>query len=179
MVLWSRLRRYLEVRDFASHAQKSRVTKWDEWYRLAVCLATYTVLGLWRTFETKSGRGPRRYLHLCFNRRGRWGTTDDFTASFLLFSSFCFPLPSGTSRTPGLSIPRCFVFPPLLLSALSSFPFLCALQDGFCQAWWTGDMSLPLQSASLYNDQWTFMWSNRLLIFADFLIDNVVSAWDA
>ena len=30
------------------------------------------------------------------------------------------------------------VFPPLPLSALSSSPFHCALQDGFCQTWWTG-----------------------------------------
>ena len=28
------------------------------------------------------------HLHLFFNRRGRWGTTDDFTTSFLHFSLF-------------------------------------------------------------------------------------------
>ena len=39
-----------------------------------------------------------------------------------------FPLPSGTCRTPDLSID--VVFPPRLLSALSSSPFHCALQDG-------------------------------------------------
>ena len=38
------------------------------------------------------------------------------------------------------------VFPPLPLPALSSSPFHCALQDGFGQTWWTGDMSVPLQS---------------------------------
>ena len=42
---------------------------------------------------------------LSLNREGRWGTTDDFAASFLHFP--CFPLPSKTWRTPGLSIPRC------------------------------------------------------------------------
>ena len=31
------------------------------------------------------------------------------------------------------------VFPPLPLSTFSSFPFHCALQDGFGQTWWTGD----------------------------------------
>ena len=42
--------------------------------------------------------------HQSLNREGRWGTTDDFATSFLHF----FPrssLPSGTRRTPGLSIP--------------------------------------------------------------------------
>ena len=43
------------------------------------------------------------------------------------------------------------VFPPLLLSALSSALFHCALQDGFGQTWWTGDMCIPLQFVSLYN----------------------------
>ena len=37
------------------------------------------------------------------NREGRWGTTDDFATSFLHFPLFS--LPSGTLRTPGLSIP--------------------------------------------------------------------------
>ena len=41
--------------------------------------------------------------HQSLNREGRWGTTDDFVTSFLLFP--CSPLPSGTCRTPGLSIP--------------------------------------------------------------------------
>ena len=36
------------------------------------------------------------------------------------------------------------IFPPLPLSALSSFPFHCALQDDFGQTWWTGDMTIPL-----------------------------------
>ena len=43
--------------------------------------------------------------HLSLNRDGRWGTTDDFATSFLHFP--CSILPSGTCRTPGLSIPRC------------------------------------------------------------------------
>ena len=34
------------------------------------------------------------------------------------------------------------VFPPLPLSALSSSPFHCVLQDGFGQTWWTGDMTI-------------------------------------
>ena len=43
--------------------------------------------------------------HQFLNREGRLGTADDFATSFLHFS--CSPLPSGTCRTPGLSIPWC------------------------------------------------------------------------
>ena len=45
--------------------------------------------------------------HLSLNCEGCWGTTDDFTTSFLHFSLFSSPLPSGTCRTPGLSILSC------------------------------------------------------------------------
>ena len=39
---------------------------------------------------------------------GRWGTTNDCTASFLPFP--CSPLPSGTWRAPGLSSPWCYIY---------------------------------------------------------------------
>ena len=55
------------------------------------------------------------------------------------------------------------VFSPLPLSALSSPFFHCALQDGFDQTWWTGDMTIPLQFASLYDGQEVFVWSGCLL----------------
>ena len=72
------------------------------------------------------------------------------------------------------------VFQPLLLSALSSSPFHCALQDGFGQNWWTEDMSIPLQFVSLYGGQEVFVWSNCLLgVGTDFLIGNMVFVWDA
>ena len=54
------------------------------------------------------------------------------------------------------------VFPPLPLSVLSSFSFRCALQDGFGQTWWTGNMSIPLQFASVYVDQMS-VWSEYIL----------------
>ena len=44
----------------------------------------------------------------------------------------CSLLPSGNWRTPACPFPD-IVFPPLPLSALSSTPFHCALQDGFGQ----------------------------------------------
>ena len=55
------------------------------------------------------------------------------------------------------------VFPPFPLSALSSSSFHCALQDGFGQTWWTGDMTIPLQFAFLYDGQEVFVWSDCLL----------------
>ena len=55
------------------------------------------------------------HLHLSLNRMGRWGTTDDFTGE----RQVC-PFPD-------------VVFLPLLLSAFSSSPSHCALQDGFGQ----------------------------------------------
>ena len=45
------------------------------------------------------------------------------------------------------------VFPPLPLSASSSSPFHCDLQDGFGQTWRTGDMTIKLQFTSLYEGQ--------------------------
>ena len=69
--------------------------------------------------------------HLSLNREGRWGTTDDFTASFLHF----FPVlhcPLGLAVLQACPFPD-VVFLPLPLSALSFSPFHCALQDGFGQ----------------------------------------------
>ena len=90
----------------------------------------------------------------------------------------CPPLPSGTWRTPGLSIPSCCL-PTYSSACLVFFPFHCALQDGFGQTWWTGDMSISLQFASLYDGQ-VFVWSVCLLdLGMDVLIGNMVFAWDA
>ena len=74
------------------------------------------------------------------------------------------------------------VFPPLPLSALSSYPFHCALQDGSGQTWWTGDMTIPLQFVSIYGGQEVFVWSDCLLdLGTDFLVGNInmVFVWDA
>ena len=69
----------------------------------------------------------------------------------------CFPLPSGTWQTPGLSILWCCL--PTSSSAFSPSPFHCALQVGFGHTWWKGDMTIPLQFASLYEGQ-VFVWSD-------------------
>ena len=68
--------------------------------------------------------------HLSLNREGRLGTTDDFTTSFLHFSLFSTALWDLANSRPVNSL---MLFPPLTLSALSSSPFHCALQNGFCQ----------------------------------------------
>ena len=65
--------------------------------------------------------------HLSHNLEGCWGTTDDLTTSFLHSVLLC---PLGLGELRACPFPDA-VFPPLLLSALSSSPFYCALQDGF------------------------------------------------
>ena len=70
------------------------------------------------------------------------------------------------------------VFPRLPLSALSSSPFYCALQDRFGQTCWTRNMTIPLQFTSHYDGQ-VFMLSNCLLdLGMDFLVSNMVFVWD-
>ena len=62
--------------------------------------------------------------------------------------------PLGPAELQACPFPN-VVFPPLPLSALSSSPptLHCALQDCFGQTWWTGDMTIPLQFAYLYDGQ--------------------------
>ena len=59
----------------------------------------------WIQFCAQRQRDPfhHRQHHQSLNCEGRWGTADDFATSFLHFT--CSPLPSGTCRTPGLSVP--------------------------------------------------------------------------
>ena len=87
--------------------------------------------------------------------------------------------PLGLGELQACPVPN-VVFPPLPLSAFSSSPFHCALQDGFGQTWWTEDMAIPLQFASLYGGQGVFVWSNCLLdLGKDFLVGNMVFVLDA
>ena len=52
--------------------------------------------------------------HLSLNREGRWGTTDDFTASFLHFSLFSTALWDSANSRPVYSIMSSHLFPCLL-----------------------------------------------------------------
>ena len=129
--------------------------------KLLVCL-----LAISYTYNLK-----HHYHHLSLNCEGCWGSTDDFATSFLHFSLFSTALWDLLNSRPVHS---------LMLSSLSSSPFHCALQDGFGQTWWTGDMTIPLQFASLYNGQEVLVWSNCLLdLGTDFLIGNMIFVWDA
>ena len=111
------------------------------------------------------------FLHLSLNHGGRWGTTDDFTTSFpnfLLFSTALWDL-ANSRPVHSLMLSSHLFF--CLLCLL--FPFHCALQDGFGQTWWTGNMTISLQFVSLYDRQEIFVWSNCLLdLGTDFLVGN-------
>ena len=95
--------------------------------------------------------------------------------SFIFAVLYC---PLGLCELKASPFPD-VVFLSLPLPALFSSPFHCALQDGFGQIWWTGDMTMPLQFASLYNGQEVFVWSDCLLdLDTDFLVGNMVFVWD-
>ena len=116
--------------------------------------------------------------YLSLNHEGCWGTTDNFATSFLHF----FPVlhcPLGLGRLQACPFPD-VVFPLLPLSAVFSSRFHCALLDGFGQTWWTVDITIPLQFATLYDGQEVFMWSHCLLdLGMDSIVGNMVFVWDA
>ena len=134
-----------------------------------VCSLYFTLEGLWAFWD--------HHHHQSLNHEGRLGTTDNSATSLLHFSLFSTALWDLPNSRP-VHFPDA-VFPPLPVSALSSSPFHCALQDGFGQTWWTGDMSTPLQFVSLYDRQEVFVWSNCLLnLGTGFLIGNMVFVRD-
>ena len=98
------------------------------------------------------------HLHLSFN-----------LTSTLHSSLFSIALWDLTNSRPVLS---------LMLSSHLFFclpclrpPLHCALHDGFGQTWWTEDISIPLQFASLYDGQEVYVWPDCLLgLGTDFLI---------
>ena len=91
--------------------------------------------------------------HLSLNRKGWWDTTDDFATSFLHFSLFSAALLDLANSWPVHSLMLfSYLFP-----CLSSFPFHCALQDGFCQTWWTWDITTTAVCIS-------FPWSGGLRV---------------
>ena len=108
------------------------------------------------------------HFDLSLNCEGRWGTTDDFTTSFLHFPLFSTAVWSRTSRPPGLSIPWCclptsssvcLVFYPLLLCLARWFwPDLMNGRHDHTTAvcislWWSGGFVCCL---------WWADWSSRM-----------------
>ena len=74
--------------------------------------------------------------------------------------------PLGLGKLQACPFPD-VVFPPLPLSALFSSPFHCALQGGFGQTWWTGDMTIPLQSVSLYDGKNIILAGHKTSVWQD------------
>ena len=89
--------------------------------------------------------------HLSLNREGRWGTTDDFATSFLHFSPFSTALWDLQNSS--------FVHS---LSALSSSPFHCALQDGFGQVIYGVPTGVYIETAKAYMKSLSFQ---RMSVF--------------
>ena len=82
-------------------------------------------------FACDAVKGLHHHHHLSLIREGGWGTTDAFAITFLHFS----PVPHcplGLGDLQACPFPD-VVVPSLPLTALSSSPFHCALQDGFGQ----------------------------------------------
>ena len=61
----------------------------------------------WWFSKTLKFTGLLHHHHQFLHHKGRWGITDDFATSLPCSIFPCSPLPSGTWRTPGLSVPRC------------------------------------------------------------------------
>ena len=80
-----------------------------------------------KTFFIQPG-GHHHHHHQSLNREDRWGTTDDSATSFLHFP--CSSLPSGTCRTPGLSISWCCL-PTSSSVSLVFFPLSLCLARWF------------------------------------------------
>ena len=131
------------------------------------------------------------HLHLSLNCWGHWGTTITYSLTMgvigapQITSQPISPFFSVLHGLLGLGELQAYafpdlVFPPLFLSTLSSSPLHCSWQDGFWHSWGIGDMSIPLQFASLYDGQELFVWSDFLLsLGTDFLFGNLVFVWDA
>ena len=103
------------------------------WHRHVIALHHWSLLSSLSFPELQGSLGHHRWFHNQFSP---------------VFSVLRCPL--GLGELQACPFPN-VVFLPLPLSALSSSPFHCALQDGFGQTWWTRDMTIPLQFASLYN----------------------------
>ena len=117
------------------------------------------------------------HLHLFLNREGRWVTIDDFTTSFLHFSLFGTDLWDLANSRPVHSL----MFPSQLVFCLPCLlvPFTVPWQMVFGQTWWTRDVSIALQFASLYDGQEVFAWSDCLLdLGTNVLVGNIVFVWD-
>ena len=106
--------------------------------------------------------------HQFLNREGRWGTTNDFTTSFLYFPLF------SIAHSLKLSSHLFFCLPYLLPSSTAPCKMVVArlMNKRY--------ISIPLQFPSHWLiKRSVFVWSNCLLdLGTDFLVSNMVFAWD-
>ena len=139
-----------------------------------VCVCTYVLVGglffvclfkyilIFCRNSTMVGNIQYHHHHQSLNREGRWGTTDDFTASLLHFSLFSTALWDLVNSRPVHS---------LMLSSNLFFcqPCLLPLFTVPCKMIFARHderetcTSTPLQFASLYDGQEVFMWSDCLM----------------
>ena len=89
--------------------------------------------------------------HLSTNHEGLWGTTDDFPTSFLHFPLFSTALWDLANSRPVHSLMLSSLLFFCLPCLLPPFTVPCKMVLARPDEW--GDMSIPLQFASLYNGQ--------------------------
>ena len=110
--------------------------------------------------------------HVSLNRKGRWGTTDDFVTSFLHFPLFSTALWDLANFRPVHSLmlsSHLFLCLPCLLPPFTVPCKVVLARPGERKTW------LPSQFASLYDGQEVFMWSDYLLdLGTDFIVGNMV-----
>ena len=92
---------------------------------------------------------------------------------FSLFSTALWDLPNCRPVHSLMSSSHLFLCLACLLRLFT------VLARWFGQTWWKGNMTIPLQSASLYDRLEVFVWSNCLLdLGTDFLVGNMVFVLD-
>ena len=90
----------------------------------------------------------------------------------------CSPLPSGTCRTPGLSIPWCCL-PTSSSVCFVFFPLSKCLARWFWPDAMNRRHNHTTAVSTLYDGQDVFVWSNCLLdLGIDFFVGNTVLVWD-
>ena len=138
----------------------------------------------WTQFQASLGQSTQRCIlppSVVVSYRSRWDSMcPECQKTLLRLCIIIIIIYSLTARVVGapqmVSQPVSSIFPVLHCSLglgelqTCPFPDVVSLQDGFDQTWWTGNMTIPLQFASLYDGQ-VFVWSNCLLdLDTDFLV---------
>ena len=172
----------LSFLELISLAISSTIFHWNKWKQqqqqsclesqnqVSLCMFICYVFCITEQAFIQSVFKHCHHHHLSLNCDGHLGTTNDFTNHFpKFFPVFHCLLELGELQAcPFHDI----VFPPLPLSALSSSPFHCALQNG------CSHVSILFQFASLSDGQEVFVCSDCLLdLGTDFLVGSIAFVW--